>query len=425
MSYFSKVMSLNKRYILSWCLFDFANSSYSAVIAAVVFPVYYSNVIVGNQGGGGDLWWGRAISLSMIIVALSSPFLGGIADYAGKRKRFLFIYTYLCILSVAAFSLLAKGMVIQGFLMIVLANIGLEGGLVFYNAFLPEIAPQDHQGRVSSWGFGTGYAGSILSLLIAIPLVKGGYFSLTWLTVSALFAAFSIPAFLFLPKDRKTDISLLEAASRGFRYAIHTLKEIWGRREQRKFLLSYLIYEDGVNTVIVFSSIFAATTLGFKPQELIFLYILVQVTAMAGAFLMAKPTDLWGPKAVVRLSLLLWTSVTVLAYFVQTKNQFWGISVIAGLGLGSVQAATRAFYAQFIPEGRESDYFGVYSMVGKSSAVIGPLVFGEVSAAFGSQRPAILSVASFFLVGMVMLHFVRGGGPNVIKEAGRAIVRDI
>lgn len=416
MSYFSKEMSLNKRYIMSWCLFDFANSSYSAVIAAVVFPVYYSNVIVGNQGGGGDLWWGRAISLSMIIVALSSPFLGGIADYAGKRKRFLFIYTYLCILSVAAFSLLAKGMVLQGFLMIVLANIGLEGGLVFYNAFLPEIAPQDHQGRVSSWGFGTGYAGSILSLLIAIPLVKGGHFSLTWLTVSTLFAAFSIPAFMFLPSDRKTDISLLDASFRGFRYAIHTLKEIWVRREQRKFLLSYLIYEDGVNTVIVFSSIFAATTLGFKPQELIFLYILVQVTAMAGAFLMAKPTDLWGPKKVVRLSLLLWTSVSVLAYFVQTKNQFWGIAVIAGLGLGSVQAATRAFYAQFIPEGRESDYFGVYSMVGKSSAVIGPLVFGEVSAAFGSQRPAILSVASFFLAGMVMLHFVRGGGPNVGKD---------
>ena len=122
-------MSLNKKHILSWCLFDFANSSYSAVIAAVVFPVYYSNVIVGNQGGEGDLWWGRAISLSMIIVALSSPFLGGIADYAGKRKRFLFIYTYLCILSVAAFSLLAQGMVIQGFLMIVLANIGLEEGL--------------------------------------------------------------------------------------------------------------------------------------------------------------------------------------------------------------------------------------------------------------------------------------------------------
>ena len=138
-------MSLNKKHILSWCLFDFANSSYSAVIAAVVFPVYYSQVIVGNGGGVGDLWWGRAISLSMAIIALSSPFLGGIADYAGLRKRFLFLYTYLCILAVASFSFLEKGMVMEGFILIVIANIGLEGGLVFYNAFLPEIAPRDHQ----------------------------------------------------------------------------------------------------------------------------------------------------------------------------------------------------------------------------------------------------------------------------------------
>lgn len=409
-------MSLNRKHILSWCLFDFANSSYSAVIAAVVFPVYYSQVIVGNGGGAGDLWWGRAISLSMAIIALSSPFLGGIADYAGKRKGFLFVYTYLCIISVAAFSFLHKGMVMEGFALVVLANIGLEGGLVFYNAFLPEISPRDHQGRVSAWGFGIGYAGSILSLLIAVPLVKGGHYEITWLTVAAFFAVFSSPAFLFLPSDRRPGIPILAASLKGFRYAVDTLKELWGRKEPRKFLLAYLIYEDGVNTVIVFSSLFAATTLGFKPQELIFLYLTVQVTALAGAFIMARPTDLWGPKAVVRLSLILWTSVTILAYFVQTKNQFWGIAVIAGLGLGTVQAATRAFYAQFIPKGRESDYFGVYSMVGKSSAIMGPLVFGEVSAAFGSQRPAILSVAAFFLTGLVILHFVKGGGPNVLKK---------
>src|SRR3972149_6439891 len=405
-------MELNKRHIISWTLFDFANSSYSAVIASVVFPVYYVNVIVGNNNGLGDLWWGRAISASMAIVALSSPFLGGIADYSGLRKRLFFIYTLLSVVAIASLTTLEKGKLFEGFLLIVIANIGMEGGLVFYNSFLPRIAPQQFHGRVSAWGFGTGYAGSILSLLIAAPLVKGGHYGSTWLMVAAFFALFSLPAFLFLPSDRRAG-SILTASIRGFRYAVDTLKELWGRKEPRKFLLAYLIYEDGVNTVIVFSSLFAATTLGFKPQELIFLYLTVQVTALAGAFIMARPTDLWGPKAVVRLSLILWTSVTILAYFVQTKNQFWGIAVIAGLGLGTVQAATRAFYAQFIPRGRESDYFGVYSMVGKSSAIMGPLVFGEVSAAFGSQRPAILSVAAFFLAGLVILHFVKGGGPNV------------
>ncbi|MDH5769157.1 MAG: MFS transporter, partial [Nitrospirota bacterium] len=196
-------MNLNKKHIISWTLFDFANSSYSAVIAAVVFPVYYATVVVGNETGLGDLWWGRAISVSMAIVALSSPFLGGIADFGGLRKKFLFLYTALSVTAIASFTLLDKGMVIEGFALIIIANLGMEGGLVFYNSFLPRIAPAEYQGRVSAWGFGVGYAGSILSLLCAIPLVRAGQFELTWLMVVAFFALCSAPAFLFLPQDSR------------------------------------------------------------------------------------------------------------------------------------------------------------------------------------------------------------------------------
>jgi UMF1 family MFS transporter len=258
-----------------------------------------------------------------------------------------------------------------------------------------------------------GYAGSIFSLLAAIPLVKNGYFGETWLMVVAFFALFSLPAFLYLPRDRKEGLKITDAASRGFLYAWSTFKDIWSRKESRRFLIAYLIYEDGVNTVIVFSSIFAATTLGFRPQELIGLYLVVQVTALAGAFVMAKPIDSLGPKKVVTVSLLMWGAVSVIAFFVATKGQFWILACIAGLGLGTVQAATRAFFAQFIPPGHESEYFGVYSMVGKSSAVAGPLIFGYISSTFGSQRPAILSVALFFLTGLITIRFVKGGGPNI------------
>jgi UMF1 family MFS transporter len=406
-------MNLNKKHIISWTLFDFANSSYSAVIAAVVFPVYYANTIVGNETGLGDLWWGRAISVSMAIVALSSPFLGGVADYGKKRKKFLFLYTALSVAAIASLSILKRGMVFEGFLLIIAANLGMEGGLVFYNSFLPRIAPREYQGRVSAWGFMVGYAGSIISLLIALLLIRAGRFEDTWLMVAAFFAMCSTPAFLFLPADTKGEFTLVHAGIRGLSYTLKTLKEIWSRKEQRKFLISYLIYEDGVNTVIVFSSIFAATTLGFKPQELIALYLIVQTTALLGAFVMAKPIDLWGPKKVVIASLLLWTSVATIAYFVQTKNQFWALASFAGLGLGTVQAATRAFYTQFIIEGREAEYFGVYSLVGKSSAILGPLIFGQLSTTFRSQRPAILSVAAFFLIGMMILSTVKGGGPNI------------
>ncbi|MDP2753030.1 MAG: MFS transporter [Nitrospirota bacterium] len=406
-------MKLNKKHIISWTFFDFANSSYSAVIAAVVFPVYYANTIVGNETGLGDLWWGRAVSVSMAFVALSSPFMGGIADYGGIRKKFLFLYTALSVSAVASLSILEKGMVFEGFVLIIAANLGMEGGLVFYNSFLPRIAPQEYQGRVSAWGFMVGYAGSIISLLFALLLMRAGRFEATWLMVAVFFAMCSIPAFLFLPADTKGKFSLVRASIRGLRYTLNTLKEIWGRREPRKFLISYLLYEDGVNTVIVFSGIFAATTLGFKPQELIALYLIIQTTALFGALIMAKPIDLWGPKKVVIISLLMWTTVAIIAFFVMTKIQFWILASFAGLGLGTVQAATRAFYTQFIPEGREAEYFGVYSLVGKSSAILGPLIFGQVSTTFGNQRPAILSVAAFFLIGMLILRTVRGGGPNI------------
>ncbi len=410
-------MSLNKKHIISWTLFDFANSSYSAVIAAVIFPVYYTNFIVGNEGGLGDLWWGRAISLSMAIVAFSSPFLGGIADYGGLRKRFLFIYTAICISSVACFSLLDKGMALIGFTLIVIANVGMEGGLVFYNSFLPQIAPKEFLGRVSAWGFMVGYAGSIAALLIALYFIKTGNFTIVWITVAAFFGIFSMPAFLFLPGNSKQD-SLFDSGIKGFKYTYKTFIEVFQNKNSLKFLTSYFIYEDGVNTVIVFSSIFASVTLGFNTQELVFLYLIVQATALAGSFIMARPIDFWGPKKVVMLSLLMWTVVAIVAYFIKTKTMFWFLASFAGLGLGTVQAASRAFFAQFIPEGKEAEYFGVYSLAGKSSAIIGPIVFGYISSTFGSQRPAILSVAMFFLSGIIILYNVKGGYPNIKQNHG-------
>jgi UMF1 family MFS transporter len=413
--YSQNMNPFKNRKILSWCMFDFANSSYSAVIASVVFPVYYAGKIVGNEAGLGDLWWGRAVSLSMVFVAVSSPFLGGIADYGGIRKRFLFIYTVLCVASVAFFSVLEPGMIFTGFILAVLANIGMEGGLVFYNSFLPEIAEREYQGRVSSWGYALGYAGSILSLLAALPLVTKGLFGETWLMVAVFFMFFSIPAFLYLPPDKKRREVISGAAASGLSYTWKTFREIWKKRDSRRFLIAFLIYEDGVNTVIVFSSIFAATTFGMGPPEIIALYIFVQMTALAGAAIMARRVDLRGPKHVVSVSLILWILVAFFAFIAKEKLHFWLIAGVAGLGLGTVQAASRAFFAQFIPDGHESEYFGVYSLVGKSSAIAGPLIFGYLSTAYKSQRPAVLSVAAFFLAGLFIINTVKGGGPNTGK----------
>ncbi len=397
----------SSRRILSWCLYDFANSSYSAVIAAVVFPVYYTKVIVGNEAGLGDLWWGRAISLSMAIVALSSPFLGGAADRRGGRKALLVSYTLFSVSAVAGFSLLGPGMAAAGFFLIVAANVGMEGGLVFYNAYLTDVASPGQVGRVSAWGFGLGYAGSAVSLLLALPLVRSGHYGAVWIMVAAFFLLFSFPLFSLdlrvKQEKRPKSESFFAGARDGLRETVREFRVVWASRDVRRFLTAFFLYQDGVGTVIVFSSIFAATTLGFAASELVFLYMAVQVTALAGSFAMARKIDSWGPKRVILLSLALWVTVTVSAYFVTTKPLFWLISALAGLGLGTIQAASRALFANLVPQGREAGYFGIYALVGKTSAILGPLVFGSVSSAFGSQRPAILAVTTFFLVGGVIM----------------------
>lgn len=382
-------------------MYDFANSSYSAVIAAVVFPVYYANVIVGS-GGEGDLWWGRSVSLSMTVIALLSPMLGGMADFTGLRKRFMLGFTLLSVLSIAAFAMLEPGMVYQGFALAVLANVGMEGALTYYNAYLPDLAPPEYQGRLSSWGFGVGYAGSILALLCVLPLVRAGWFGAAWIAVALMFLIFSLPAFLWLPRDVRSG-NLGMAAGEGMRRAVRVLGDVAHDRNSILFLISYFLFTNGVSTVIVFSSLYAAATLKFQSAELIGLYVLVQATALAGSFIMAPAVDKRGPKHVTMGSLVLWCGVCVAAFMIQSKTAFWILASVAGLGLGTVQAASRALFARFVPQGSEAEYFGVFSMAGKSSSVLGPLVFGYVSALSGSQRPAILSVGLFFLIGLIAL----------------------
>ncbi len=407
---------MNRKRIAVWALYDFANSVYPAVITATVFSVYYATEIVGNEAGLGDLWWGRVLSVSMLFVALTSPVLGSVADRAGVRKKMLFLYTYLCIVCVSLFITIQPGMILWGFTLAVLANIGFEGALVYYNAYLPDIAPPERQGFVSGLGFGVGYAGSIVGLLIALPLVLGERFDLTWLSVAALFAVFSVPSFLGLPPDSRGQRTVFQAAAEGVIGFRRIVSDVLRLRDLRRFLLSFFVYIDGVNTVIYFSAIYATTTLGFTRLELIILFLVVQVSALIGALALAKPTDTWGPKRVLMPMLVFWTFIVVSAYFVESKPAFFGIAVLAGTGLGAVQAASRALMSSLIPDGQEAEMFGFYAFCGKSSSVIGPLVFGGLSYALGgNQRVAILSVAAFFFIGFILLQRVKDPRPGRVN----------
>jgi len=415
-----------RRTIAAWALYDFANSAFAAIVLATIFPAYYANLVVGNAEGRGDFWWGLAVSTSMVLVALTSPLLGGIADHAGVRKRFLVWLTLAAVGATALLATVGPGDVVRGFALVVAGLVAFETAFVYYNSYLPRIAPPEALGRVSAAGFAVGYAGSLVAFVAAYPFAAAKSYAGCFLVAAAQFAIFSIPAFVVLAPDTRQAVPLGTAVARGARETLATLREILRDRAQiqmRRFLTAYLVYEDGVNTVVAFAGVFAAKTLGFSFEEIIGLFMVVQLTALLGSAAWAGATDRLGPRLVVRVTLVQWTLVTVLAYFVQTKWQFWVVAVLAGTGLGAVQAASRTFMATLIPQGREAEFFGFYSLVGKTGAVMGPLVFGGVSWLLsGNQRAAIVAVGLFFLVGLVLLVRVRAGGPTAAAEPRPSVV---
>lgn len=400
--------------VAAWTLYDFANSAFAAIVATAIFPPYFTGIVVGNAHGLGDRWWGWLVSLSMILVAVSSPLLGGIADHAGTRKPFFAGFTIASVAATALLSTVGPGMIAWGFVLGVVGLVSFEAAFVYYNSYLPRIAAPAELGRVSAAGFAVGYAGSLVAFAAAYPFARAEAYGACFLTAAAQFALCAIPAFLVLPADARQRIPLGTAMRRGLRETVATMREIvrdQQRTRMRRFLLAYSVYEDGVNTVITVSGIFASRTLGFAFADLILLFLVVQVTALLGSAAWARTTDRRGPKFVVTVTLVQWIGVTTLAYFVTAKWEFWIVAVIAGTGLGAIQAASRALMATLIPAGREAEFFGFYSLVGKTGAVMGPIVFGELSVALGgNQRGAIFAVGAFFLVGLILLSRVRAGG---------------
>lgn len=392
---------------VAWYFYDFANSSYSAVIAATIFPVYYVKEIVGNGSNLGDFLWGEAISLSMALTALFSPYMGATADFMRTRKALLMILTSICVLSVGSFSLLKRGMAFEGFLLILIANFSMESAFVFYNSYLPDIEKGCGLGRTSALGFAMGYLGSILSLLLSLFLLRAGLVNLIWPFCAFFFLIFSVPLFLLLPSESRIGSDLSMSLKKGLYDTVTLLKGILRERNMRYFIIGYLLYEDGLATVIVFSSVFATSTLGFSYEDVLIFYISVQTSAMLGSFFISRFVERIGYLKTLEISLLAWTFVTFSAALCQEKWQFVPIGLAGGLFLGMVQASSRALFATFIPRGEEAKYFGVYSLVGKSSGIMGPGLFGLMSYTTGSQRLAVLLVSLFFLWGLLSVRRIK------------------
>jgi UMF1 family MFS transporter len=395
--------------IFAWTLFDFANTAFSVIVVTVIYSRYFTNHVAGGRA----VLWGVAVSVSMVIAALLSPPLGAAADSSGSRKRFLLALTLLSVVSTMLLSTVQAGMVLWGMLLFVLANIGFEGGLVFYDAFLPGLAPPSKYGRISGYGFAMGYVGALSVLLIVkatlLPEADPAYLDSirnSFLIAGAFFLAFSLPLFIWVHEPATRRGGGGHYIREGIRRSRTTLLAIVRQPELaplKKFLVAFFLYNDAMITVIAFAAIFAMNVLGMTTDEVMQFFIIVQTSAILGSFLFGSLTDRIGPKKTILITLAGWVGIFVGAFFVHTVGTFYVLALCAGTALGATQSSSRSMMALLTPENREAEFFGFYDgLCGKSSAVLGPLVYGVLSDAAG-DRVAMLSMSAFVIAGMIIL----------------------
>ena len=392
--------------VFVWTLFDFANTSFSIIVVTFLYAVYFKKTVVSSESIG-DLYWSISTSIAMLITAFIAPVLGAIADYSTGKKRFLLFFTLLCILGTASLYFIGPGQIFWGVFIFVLANIGFEAGLVFYDAFLPELTAPKNYGRVSGYGFGMGYLGSLATLAIVYPFIQASMIKETFPVAALFFLIFSLPLF-FLLKEKRAVVARTESFVKiGFHRVWGTITHLKSYRNLLTFLIAFFFYIEGVNTVIFFSGNYASTTLGFSDTDLLIFFITVQTTAIIGSVLLGIVADKIGQKKTIVITLFMWLIAVVLAYFVTDEFGFYIVGFIAGAAMGSCQSVSRSLMSKLIPPERKTEFFGFYSFFGKSSAIIGPLTFGLVSYLTGSQRIAIISIAFFFIVGLLILTKVK------------------
>jgi MFS transporter, UMF1 family len=400
--------------IFAWSLFDFANTAFSVIIVTVIYSRYFKT----HVAGGRNWLWGLAVSLSMICAAALSPPLGAIADSSHSKKRFLFLFTLASVLCTALLFFVQDGMVVAGVLLFVVANIGFEGGLVFYDAFLPGLTPERSYGRVSGYGFAMGYIGALAVLLIVKFVLPEAsqpdylfFVRFSFVIAAVFFLLFSLPMFLFVPEPRPpaNDDGTRGYIREGMRHASHTFSVLFVTKEYpeiARFLIAFFIYNDGILTVIAFAAIFAEQILHMSDKEIIVFFAVVQTSAVIGSFLFGFITDRLGPKRTISITLLIWLGISIGAFFVQTVAVFYVVALSAGIAIGSSQSASRSMMALLTPKEREAEFFGFYDgLCGKASAVIGPLIYGLV-ADVTNERFAALTIGLFFVTGLVILQGV-------------------
>jgi UMF1 family MFS transporter len=419
-------MAVARREIFGWVMYDFANSAFATTILAVIFNQYFATVVAGGEEGvalfgirlHGASFFTFSLSLSMALSAVLSPFLGAVADSSGMKKRFLMIFCYTAVLFTGLLYFVRAGDYWMGAAFFIIANMGFAGGNVFYNAFLPEISTTENIGRISGMGWAWGYIGGGLLLAINLVMLKyperigfsAGTFTVQdcFLSVALWWLIFSVPTFLLVKERGKgTDSSKRLSFKAGYRRLKQTFDQIRTFRELTTFLVAYLIYNDGIETVIVMASIFGAEVLGMQTHELILFFLMIQGIAFVGSLGFGWLADAIGNKRTILITLGAWSLIVIWAFQLglvwDPRTEYWALGVLVALVLGGSQAASRSLQGLFTPEANSAEFFGFFAVSGKFASVFGPLIYGILVAVTGNVQSGILSIFIFFLAGMAIL----------------------
>lgn len=418
--------------VFGWCMYDWANSAYITTVAVGLLPVYFASVIVGPDGVtiggttyGATALWGFVVGFAALITFLLAPILGAVADFTSTKKRFLLIFAYIGSLFTLLLYFSKAGDVWSTLFFFLVAQVCFIAANVFYDAFLPQIATEDKMDIVSGKGFAYGYVGGGLQLALAFGLVaahdKFGISQTQAVRIGILGAGLWWAGFTLL-----TARNLVEAAppstllgqyenhwfppaayvSAGVSRLVTTTRHVRKFRHLVLFLFSYMLYNDGIQTVINMATIYGKEELKLSTTALLVTLLIIQIVASVGSIIFSRFAGIIGTKRAIITTLVLWSLIVIYAFFIRTTAQFFAVGVVVGIVLGGSQALSRSFYGSMIPEKASAEFYGFYTVFSKLSSIWGPFLFAFIHQMTGSARNSILSIVLFFIVGLVLLYLV-------------------
>jgi len=404
----------NKRgVILSWCMYDWANSAFATTVMAVVLPIYYSRVAgVTLPGNTATAYWGYTTAGALLITAVLAPIMGAIADYSGSKKKLLMTFAGIGIFATALLYFVTTGDWFMASIFFIVGNIGFATSEVFYNSLLPEVAGPENIDQVSTKGYALGYLGG--GILLGINVLMIEFMSdtmlatrLSFVTVSIWWAVFTIPIIKNVkePKVVGNKVKYNNPLSGGFKRLAVTFKELKNYRQLLLFLIAFWIYNDGIGTIIKMATIYG-TEIGIDQTTLIGALLMTQFVGIPFAFAFGRLAKYIGTKNSIMIGLFVYTIISIGGYFMQTALHFWILAFLVGTVQGGTQALSRSLFGSMLPKSKTCEFYGFYGMSSKFAGIIGPLVFAVVTQIAGSSRLSILSLIMFFIIGAFLLNRV-------------------